>query len=61
MDLFTIARIIDEKGNVEYQIGGNASPALALQMIFEAGMAIAKDEGKKQAAEEEAKAPKKRK
>lgn len=49
MDVFTIARTIDEKGNTEYQIGGNTPPALALQMIFEAGMTIAKSEGERQA------------
>lgn len=51
MDLFTIARKIDEKGNVEYQIGGNTPPDLAIQMIFEAGMTIARSEGERQAVD----------
>lgn len=51
MELFTIARKVDKEGNREYQIGGNASPALALQMILEASMAIAKSEGERQAVE----------
>lgn len=51
MELFTIARKTDEKGNKEYQIGGNTTPILAIQMIFEASMAIAIEKGRRQAQE----------
>lgn len=50
MDLYTIARKTDERGNKEYQIGGNTPPLLAIQMIFEASVSIAKAKGMKEAS-----------
>jgi len=60
MELFTLARKADDKGNAEYQIGGNVNLMQAAQMIIEVLVSAAREEGRQQAIKEikELKAPK---